>query len=303
MVAVAKKFRFLAGVKVVAQILAVAFLVQRVDGGGQQLGHAVGGHLVQQLHAAAFQQGTGLVRGGEHKGEVLQPETFVVVVARKQVGRVADQFGQNHHVVAQKGKQQHAARLADAQRLGHTARPVGGLPQMVKRPQDQHQVKAAVRKGGQVQRVALVQRNVQPRPQLAAEHLQIGFRQLHRRDGVPLPGQRQAVCAGARADVQNAAAGRQIFFDIAHGRQKLDAGRGGAAQAAVLVKHLVKPFHPLGVGAGGQQGLDVHGGSFRAALHRRRKDREVTPPDTSGQCRWPPSTGRQKTSARACGRG
>ena len=127
----------------------------------------VGGHLVQQLHAAALQQGAGLVRGGEHKGEVLQPETLVVVIARKQ-GYLSRGRGPVRFKITmslpKKANSSTPPGLQTRIALGHTARPVGGLPQMVKRPQDQHQVKAAVRKGGQVQRVALVQRNVQPRP-------------------------------------------------------------------------------------------------------------------------------------------
>ena len=113
---------------------------------------------------------------------------------------------------------------------------------MYKRQEQQRDIVCAVRKGGQIQCVALNDAHLFLGLGVRAEHLDVVFDQLHRVHGVALLRERVGVAAGSRADFKHAAAGGQVFPDVMHGGQKLNRSVR-EPQPAVLVIVAVSYTH------------------------------------------------------------
>ena len=132
-----------------------------------------------------------------------------------------------------------AARLCDADGLAQ------GLPliilfiKVVQRAQQQGDIVGAVRKGGKVQRIALHDGDGLAGLRVPPEHLDVVSHKLHCVHGIAPARQRVGITARARAHLQHAGARPCIFFNIAHGGEKLD-GAMPACKAAVLVVIAVK---------------------------------------------------------------
>ena len=131
MVTHAQKFGFFTDVEMVSQILLIGGFVQTVDQLLKKFAGSVGCHFVTDRDAGAAKQLSAMIRGVEHKGEVLQPEGFLVVVAVHQVILLALLHGQDHYVIGDESEKDLAAGLADPLRLFDAAQLVGFLMQMI----------------------------------------------------------------------------------------------------------------------------------------------------------------------------
>ena len=81
MVTHAKEFRLLADVEMISQILLIGSFVQAVDQILKKFAGAVRSYLVNDLNTRLAEEFSTTVRGVEHKGEIIQTEGFLVVIA------------------------------------------------------------------------------------------------------------------------------------------------------------------------------------------------------------------------------
>ena len=85
MVAHAQELRLLADIEMVPQILLVRGFIQTVDKILKQFTGAIGCNLVADLYSGLSKKVSAMIRSMEHKGEIIQPEGLLVVVAVHQV--------------------------------------------------------------------------------------------------------------------------------------------------------------------------------------------------------------------------
>lgn len=199
----AQVFRFLAGVKVVPQILGVAGGIHRVDLILEQFAHTVGGHFMQHLHTTLTEQFPTCVYGVEYEGEVLTAEGFLVIGAMEKIVRLLMKHGENDHIVGDEGEEQGAIRFAHPLGLLNTAEFVGLAVQVIQRAKEKHNVKGVVRVAAEVQGVALRQVDVVLWGQFGPESCDVGLRQLQSRYLVALSGEIQAIFSSPGSDIQS----------------------------------------------------------------------------------------------------
>ena len=80
MVTHTQKFRLLADIEMITQILLVGSFVQAIDKILQQFAGTIGCNLVANLYSGFAKKLSTMIRGVEHKGKIIQPEGFLVVV-------------------------------------------------------------------------------------------------------------------------------------------------------------------------------------------------------------------------------
>ena len=111
MVAHAQELRLLADIEMVPQILLVKGFIQTVDKILKQFTGAIGCNLVADLYSGFAKKFSTMIRSVEHKGKIIQPEGFLVVVTVHQIVFLALLHGQDHHIVGDKGKEYLSVRL------------------------------------------------------------------------------------------------------------------------------------------------------------------------------------------------
>ena len=99
MVTHAKEFRLLADIEMISQILLIGSFVQTVDQILQQFTGTVRSYLVNDLNTRLAEEFSTTVRGVEHKGEIIQPEGFLIIVSVHQVIILALLHGQDYYVI------------------------------------------------------------------------------------------------------------------------------------------------------------------------------------------------------------
>lgn len=155
----AQVFRFLAGVKVVPQILGVAGGIHRVDLILEQFAHTVGGHFMQHLHTTLTEQFPTCVYGVEYEGEVLTAEGFLVIGAVDEIVRLLVEHGEDDHIVGNEGEKQRSIRFAHPLGFLNTAQLVSLAVQVIQGAKQKDNVKGVVCIAAEIQCIALYQIN------------------------------------------------------------------------------------------------------------------------------------------------
>ena len=88
MVTHAQEFGLLADVEMVPQVLLIGSFIQPIDEILQQFTSTVGCNLMAYLNASFAKKLSAMIRGVEHKGEVIQTEGFLIVVTGNKIVRV-----------------------------------------------------------------------------------------------------------------------------------------------------------------------------------------------------------------------
>ena len=112
MVTHAKEFRLLADVEMVPQILLVRGFIQTVDKILKQFTGTVRSYLVNDLNTRLAEEFSTTVRGVEHKGKIIQPEGFLVVVTVHQIVFLTLLHRKDHHIIGDKSIEYLSARFA-----------------------------------------------------------------------------------------------------------------------------------------------------------------------------------------------
>ena len=133
MVTHTQKFRLFADVKMIPQVLLVRRFIQAVDKILKQFAGTIGCNLVDDLYTGSAKKLSAMIRGMEHKGEIIQAEGLFVVVTVHQVIILALLHGQDHHVVGDKRKEDPSVRLTDPLCFFNAQQLVLFLMQMIKR--------------------------------------------------------------------------------------------------------------------------------------------------------------------------
>ena len=114
MVAHTKEFGLLTYVEVIAEVLLIGSFIQGIDKILKQFAGTVRCDLMAYLNACLSKKLSAMIRGVEHKGEIVQTEGFFVVVTIHQVVILALLHGQDHHIIRDKGEEDLTARLTDS---------------------------------------------------------------------------------------------------------------------------------------------------------------------------------------------
>ena len=96
MITHAQKFGLFADVEMITQILLIGSFVQTINEILKKFAGAIGCNLMDNLNTSFAKKLSAMVRGMEHKGEIIQPESFLVVVAVHQVIILALLHGQDY---------------------------------------------------------------------------------------------------------------------------------------------------------------------------------------------------------------
>ena len=112
MVAHTKEFGLLTDVEMIPQVLLIGSFIQAIDEVLQQFTGTVGCNLVNDLNACLSKKLSAMIRGMEHKGKIIQPKGFLVVVTVHQVIILALLHGQDHHIIGDEGKEYLSIRFA-----------------------------------------------------------------------------------------------------------------------------------------------------------------------------------------------
>ena len=88
MITHAKEFRLLADVKMISQILLIGSFIQPIDEILQQFAGTIGRNLMADMNSSFAKEFSAMIRGVEHKGEVIQTEGFLIVVTGNKIVRV-----------------------------------------------------------------------------------------------------------------------------------------------------------------------------------------------------------------------
>ena len=112
MVTHTKKFGFLTDVEMIPQVLLIRIFIQPIDEVLQQFAGTVGCNLVADLYSGFAKKLSAMIRGVEHKGKIIQPEGFLVVVTVHQVVFLTLLHRKDHHIIGDKSKEYLSARFA-----------------------------------------------------------------------------------------------------------------------------------------------------------------------------------------------
>ena len=134
MVTHTKKFGFLTDIEMVPQILLVRGFIQTIDEVLQQFTSTIGCNLVANLYSGFTKKFSAMIRGMDHKGKIIQPEGFLIIVSVHQVIILALVHGQDHHIIGDKGKEYLSARFAYTLYFLDAPQLVSFFMQMIQRP-------------------------------------------------------------------------------------------------------------------------------------------------------------------------
>ena len=81
MITHSQKLGFFTDVEMIPQVLLIGSIIQTIDEILQQFAGAIGCNLVADLNSAFGKKFSATIRSMEYKGEIVQTEGFVVVVA------------------------------------------------------------------------------------------------------------------------------------------------------------------------------------------------------------------------------
>ena len=159
------------------------------------------------------------------------------------------------------GGEQKAAGLGHPQGFGQGLVLFLVSEQVVHGPQQQRDIIGFILESGQVDGVALPDGDVLAGLGILLEDVDVALKQLQRVHLITHPCQCVAVAACGSADFQNAHAGLQVLFQIAHGGQKLDL-TAAALQSSILIVGFVVHVQVI---------FDLHGfSSFQIKKQCRR---------------------------------
>lgn len=99
MVAHAQEFGLFANVEMIPQVLLIGGIVQTIDEILKKFAGTIGCNLVNDLNTRLAKKFSAMIRGVEHKGEIVQTEGLFVVIAVHQVVFLTLLHGQDHDVV------------------------------------------------------------------------------------------------------------------------------------------------------------------------------------------------------------
>ena len=235
MVTHAKEFRLLADVEMVPQILLVRGFIQTVDKILKQFTGTIGCNLVANLYSGFTKKFSAMIRGMEHKGKIIQPEGFLIIVSVHQVIILALLHGQDHHIIGDKGKEYLSIRFAYPLRFLDAPQPVSFLVQMIQRSKEQNNIERTTFIPAQIQRIALNQVDGIIFSHLCPEGCYVCICKFQRGHTVSLSGKVKAILPCTGAHIKDLCVGSQILLDIPNRCQKFNSSCIGLIQTAILI--------------------------------------------------------------------
>lgn len=220
-----EKFFLLADIEVIAKILRIIFIVERVDPACEKFARAVGSDLMKDMHAAVGKNSAAPVERVKNEREIFKSEGAFIVFSGSKIIRTVVKLGQEDHIVPDESKKQFSAFFANSLCLRNALLFIIFRVKVVKRSENENNIKTLVTVAAQIDGVAFYKVDPVFGTDLFAKRRNIRICKFESADFIPFFREIQAVFARSRAYVENFVSGTQIPLDISDACQKFHPRR------------------------------------------------------------------------------